>query len=364
MTVRTFSINIYWRQYKLAPAAHPNLLFWFGFISLNLLLFLPTYILNRETSTLLPLSHMLEQDFATTFKQLVIWRNNLDIFRLNLEFTLLIAAWVYVPVVRNGRIRSIFLGVMVFVYFLTLVYTFYESLSIYFYQVDAVIYAHFQLLIGGLGFLVEHMQLKPALIISVIIAIVVCGIFLLFLIRAFTEEKIVDNLNFWSKLFLAMFLIFVVAAIFQNQRLLASPKSVVSSLIAKLQKNGSDSFSLAERVRALSEIQYDQAYNYEGHDLLSKPNIYLIFIESYGSVLYKRDSFRGTYENILDEKQSELRDNGWLVTSALSESPTWGGGSWMAYTSLLFGLRVDNHPQYLSLLDKFQDQDYPDMGSR
>ena len=37
----------------------------------------------------------------------------------------------------------------------------------------------------------------------------------------------------------------------------------------------------------------------------------------------------------------------------MSESPTWGGGSWLAYTSALFGFRIDSHPQYLELLDRF-----------
>jgi phosphoglycerol transferase MdoB-like AlkP superfamily enzyme len=34
----------------------------------------------------------------------------------------------------------------------------------------------------------------------------------------------------------------------------------------------------------------------------------------------------------------------------------------MAYTSALFGLRIDNHPEYLSLLEEYQDAAYPDLG--
>ncbi len=34
----------------------------------------------------------------------------------------------------------------------------------------------------------------------------------------------------------------------------------------------------------------------------------------------------------------------------------------MAYTSALFGLRIDNHPQYLALQQHFQEEDYPDLG--
>ncbi len=85
-------------------------------------------------------------------------------------------------------------------------------------------------------------------------------------------------------------------------------------------------------------------------------------MESYGSVLYKRPDWRPAYEALLGELQQELAGGGWHVATALSESPTWGGGSWMAYTSALFGLRIDSHPEYLSLLDEYQEVAYPDLG--
>jgi phosphoglycerol transferase MdoB-like AlkP superfamily enzyme len=34
----------------------------------------------------------------------------------------------------------------------------------------------------------------------------------------------------------------------------------------------------------------------------------------------------------------------------------------MSYTSALFGLRIDTHPQFLSLFDRYQSIDYPDLG--
>src|SRR5690606_33412301 len=58
-----------------------------------------------------------------------------------------------------------------------------------------------------------------------------------------------------------------------------------------------------------------------------------------------------------------LHNAGWQTTTALTESPTWGGGSWLAYTSLLFGLRIDNHPQYLALRNKYQVDSYPSLGN-
>ena len=51
--------------------AHPNLIFWAGFWLLNLLLFLPTYLLESENATLLP---GLAGDGWANVEQLLIWR--------------------------------------------------------------------------------------------------------------------------------------------------------------------------------------------------------------------------------------------------------------------------------------------------
>ena len=67
--------------------------------------------------------------------------------------------------------------------------------------------------------------------------------------------------------------------------------------------------------------------------LLRKPNI-LIFVESYGSVLAKQDDWRECYTDMMTAYTARLAADGWYAATALSESPTWGGGSWMAYTEV------------------------------
>jgi hypothetical protein len=34
----------------------------------------------------------------------------------------------------------------------------------------------------------------------------------------------------------------------------------------------------------------------------------------------------------------------------------------MSYTSTLFGFRIDSHPEYLSLIERYQSIAYPDLG--
>ena len=51
---------------------------------------------------------------------------------------------------------------------------------------------------------------------------------------------------------------------------------------------------------AISDRAIRQAYDYSQYDLAETPNIYLIFVESYGSVLYKRDDYAVAYRELLD----------------------------------------------------------------
>jgi hypothetical protein len=104
-------------------------------------------------------------------------------------------------------------------------------------------------------------------------------------------------------------------------------------------------------------------YDYSDYRLDQKPDIYFIFVESYGSVLYKRPHFTPPYRALLSELEETFDNAGWQVATALSESPTWGGGSWLAYTSTLFGMRIDSHPQYLELRNKYQVERYPSLGA-
>jgi len=161
---------------------------------------------------------------------------------------------------------------------------------------------------------------------------------------------------------LTLIALLAVAATLRYQARLASPTMVVSSLVYKLQKNIVDSIAAYQTVLAFGETAPYKVYDYSGYSLREKPDIYLIFVESYGSVLYKREDYRQAYTSLLGRLEQDLRRGGWHATSTLSEAPTWGGGSWMSYTSTLFGMHIDTHPQFLSLFDQYQSIPYPDFG--
>ncbi len=64
----------------------------------------------------------------------------------------------------------------------------------------------------------------------------------------------------------------------------------------------------------------------------------------------------------MEALENRLANESWSAVSTLSEAPTWGGGSWLSYTSALFGLLVENQSEYDALKVKYALFEYPNMG--
>ncbi len=336
----------------------PNLVFWVGFSVLNALFFLPIYLLNRETTPLFPPLSIFADGLWIGLTRLFLWRENLDPFRLGLEMTLLIALWVNVRILQ----RPIFRVIIAIVYVLAFCYYLYEAIIVSIYHADPVFFSQYYLARDGIPFLAQHAHASLWLYALAIVGVLAALLAILILINTLLDSGAAPKLTRATRIAMALLATLSVFAAFRYQIYTAKPEMILSSLTFKLEKNVADSFALYRDISSFDDAAMRQAYDYRAYALDKKPNIYLIFVESYGSVLYKRADYRAAYTKLLSELEQQLNKGGWQATSALSESPTWGGGSWMAYTSTLFGLRIDNHPQYLSLLNKYQVESYPDLG--
>ncbi|MEM9549075.1 MAG: sulfatase-like hydrolase/transferase, partial [Bacteroidota bacterium] len=73
------------------------------------------------------------------------------------------------------------------------------------------------------------------------------------------------------------------------------------------------------------------------------PNLYFLYVESYGSYFYKNNSGKEVSFEMLRDFEKDLTENGYKCVSAFSESTTIGGQSWLTYSSMLFGYRIDNN---------------------
>ena len=113
-------------------------------------------------------------------------------------------------------------------------------------------------------------------------------------------------------------------------------------------KESKDAYRLISKFKqnkGLKNNKFDTALN-----LKNKPNILFLFIESYGKILYEKYGI--DFKVITDRLEKRLKESGFHSVSNLSYSPRSGGGSWICYSSFLYGLKVENEGLFRIILEK------------
>ncbi|MES2170269.1 MAG: sulfatase [Actinomycetota bacterium] len=84
-------------------------------------------------------------------------------------------------------------------------------------------------------------------------------------------------------------------------------------------------------------------------------DVIIAFIESYGQVAVQGTGFSDGVDSVLEQGQSELSAAGYSSQSAWLNSPTFGGLSWLAHSTLESGVWANTAPIYSSLIrsDRF-----------
>lgn len=111
--------------------------------------------------------------------------------------------------------------------------------------------------------------------------------------------------------------------------------------------------NLADRKKFAAEVQVD---NYRDRDpgqmltALRDKDVIIGFIESYGRDAIENPAFNGAVLASLQANGDKLEAAGYASRSGFLASPTAGGGSWLAHSTFLSGLWIDNEQRYRSLV--------------
>ena len=79
-------------------------------------------------------------------------------------------------------------------------------------------------------------------------------------------------------------------------------------------------------------------------------DVVIAFVESYGQVAVQGTSFSGGVDRVLRSGQTQLAAEGYSDESAWLTSPTFGGLSWLAHSTLQTGLWINRQPIYGSVV--------------
>ncbi len=330
-----------------------NFIFWLAFLAGNFLLFAPMYALTAPGSAFFPAVHR----WAALYT-----RENYDLWRVGLEWALLFAVWVAFPRLWTARGRRVFRWLAFALLLAFLAYQIYEAVDVAIYHNTPNFYNDWAFLGGGIGFVLDSLTLPwwayPASVLGLVVAV---GLIYQIAATPFirVDPQRLHPLTRGAVLALAAAALALTVA-FPSEA--ALPEGEVASLSLKVAANIRQANLTRQRVRAMQQVSPYKVYDYRRYTLAEHPNVYLFFLESYGSVLLKDPVFHSRYVKLMGEVQQELSAAGWHMVSGLSRSPVWGGGSWMAYTSALCGVRIAQQPQYLTLKYSFQNTPYPNLG--
>ena len=111
---------------------------------------------------------------------------------------------------------------------------------------------------------------------------------------------------------------------------------------------------LEDRAALAREIAHDRFRATPGNRLLTGlrgKDVLLVFVESYGRVAVQGSSFSPRVDAVLDRGTAQLRAAGFSSRSAFLTSPTFGGLSWLAHSTLQSGVRVDGQRRYDQLVE-------------
>src|SRR6185437_11186894 len=78
-------------------------------------------------------------------------------------------------------------------------------------------------------------------------------------------------------------------------------------------------------------------------------DVLVVFVESYGRVAVQDSAFSPAVDASVQADTQALQQVGFSASSGFLTSPTFGGGSWLAHSTLQSGLWIDNQQRYNEL---------------
>lgn len=314
-----------------------EIVFWLGFLFFNFSLFAFNYFINFKEANFLP--------FKSIFiggQRGVFISPNPDMFRFSIDVSILIL------LVRYGSISSGLFLIVGYYGFLLIFNTYHYSFN-KIYQVNPVILNDLKLLKNGAGILWDESKIKMITGISLLILTTVMLSF--FLTNYLVYAHFLTPNRSTHIISICIICVFVIALIRKgyHHRIEVWHRY----LIHFLRLGGHFTVSLKlYRTRNRFNRETLKKHRQLKVKFREKPNIHLIFIESYGSILLNNSKLSEAYKQKFDAFNNTLKKSKWGCKTNLSSSVSLVGPSWLAYTSVLFGNRVDSNFYYEYLLNE------------
>ncbi len=324
---------------------------WVFFLGLNFLIFLPRFILEVSTSVWLPLDQFFAKEPYEKAKFFVT-RANYDFFRFSFDLIILLSAFL---LFRNFTPKKFAASAFGALYVFIILYGLYFNAFEKIYQTNPLFYN--DLISLKTAFYITWDSLGYMFFPALVLVVAVLGAVYFLAKRTLTlfariKITVITYLMAGALLLLSFITLF-------TQGLHLKTNASVQFFLYSFSKNTIESIATHKEIKNLSpEIMKLRLTNAD-QPLPVKPNIYFIFIESYGRFAYDNPTVAEAHKPVLTFESKRLKDEGYHIASGLSESPVTGGISWLAYTSMLYGFNIDKQGTYYALLRDTAWYNYP-----
>jgi hypothetical protein len=316
-----------------------ELLYWFFFFALNVLLFLPNYLLYAGKMPLLPLQQLLFGPQRGIFMSL-----NQDPFRISVDFFLLFISLRFSPS---------YWAIAVAVYYLfQLIFHTYHAIFFKLYQVFPVLHNDIRLMKNGAGILWAEAPIRLA-------AYLLAGLSLLLGIgwgvhRVFSWVTEMNAMVPFSWAVAAVILIYLFLGIVRKgvYDYKLDPEYRFIFTFLRFWYNVTLGRKLQQKLGKIKSEVLNHSRNIQRLQLASRPNIYLLFIESYGGILLDHPLLSAGYLKLFSQFKHKLGEKDWHTTLARSLAPTHYGPSWLSYSSVLLGHEIKHNYYYEGLVNQ------------
>lgn len=308
-------------------------------VLLQLLLFSPLYFTRKAEGSFFPIIHTIQE---------LITRPNPDVFRCCLEWSGIMILFLILNKRRISKysillISLIYLFLIVFQWYYFILWKIYGEIPVFRYD--------FALFERVLPVFIKTMGLAPVVFYSILFLIVFMLYYLFYKLFEYLQNltKVYD-IKFISLYSILFFILPLTIKILIPH---SKESNDTKSAIVLISENIYQTFT-SSRIHTIPDSLPTSPYTqYSRLDLKSRPNIFLIFIEAYGSILASVPPYDSAYISQLKQIETNFSSHGWHAASALSNSTILGGRSWLGFTSLISGIHIDNHPAYEKIISKF-----------
>lgn len=311
----------------------PHLIFWMLFFLANVSIFIPSVVINYDRSAWFPFKRLLTEKNQGPFCSHVP-----DFYKLCLDVSVIIfLCLIFSP----GKTLILMASGY---YSLLFIYNIYHHAFYKIYQSKPLIISDLRLMKDGAVILWKESSLKFILYLVGAVLLIFSASWLFYRFLSFTSSLSAGVVDY---MLMAGIAGVSVICILRSRRYWFHPDDYLRYLIMpqRIFSNFKRSVLVQKNTKNLATLSEGPSLK-----LSKKPNIYLLFIESYGTLLQQEETIKEPFQALLQRAHDQLKGEGWHLAHNTTESVSLTGPSWMAYTSVLLGYKISTNYEFDTIL--------------